>query len=72
MDMNGTKQEETLDQLRGRKTSTTYHSWWMNLMEPVQIQGWNSGFSEVPSDRQTRQMSTSHGNIDTNIDTNGD
>lgn len=52
------KEGETSDQLRAMKTSTTYHSWWMNLIEPVQIQGWKSGFSDVPSDRQTRQMST--------------
>ncbi len=32
-------------------------SWWMNLMDPVQMHGWNSGRSEVPSQRHTRHMS---------------
>lgn len=35
----------------------TYHSWWINLMLPVQTQGWYSGLSWVPSERHTRQMS---------------
>ena len=29
----------------------------MNLMLPVQIQGWNRGLSGVPSHRHTRQIS---------------
>ena len=33
------------------------HSWWIYLILPVQIQGWNNGLSGVPSHRQTRQMS---------------
>ena len=33
------------------------HSWWMNLMLPVHIHGWNNGRSGDPSHRQTRQIS---------------
>ena len=33
------------------------HSWWMNLMLPVQMQGWKRGLSGVPSHLQTRQIS---------------
>lgn len=35
----------------------TYHSWWINLILPVQTQGWYSGLSGVPSERHTRQIS---------------
>lgn len=37
--------------------SPTHHSWWINLMLPVQMQGWYNGLSGVPSARHTRQMS---------------
>ncbi len=33
------------------------HSWWMYLMDPVQMQGWKRGRSEEASHRQTRHMS---------------
>lgn len=35
----------------------TYHSWCMNLILPVQTQGWYRGLSGVPSERHTRRIS---------------
>lgn len=40
----------------------TYHSWWINLILPVQTQGWYRGLSGVPSERHTRQISAADTN----------
>lgn len=40
----------------------TYHSWWINLILPVQTHGWYKGLSGVPSERHTRQISAAFTN----------